>query len=99
MVIPPIRQRKKNPVLQAKRFQKAVGRSTQFFKNILLPKLSRKKLKNHDFFLLVSLAIFHSNFGPKTADFTIFFQLKKKSANGEKHSIAPVEQVFFFFLA
>ena len=52
---------------------------------------------NHDFFLLATLAIFHSNFCLKTADFTIFFVYKKNiSKMGKKRSVAPVEQGFFF---
>ena len=69
-----------------------------FFFTFFLPKLPKKKLEKHDFFLLALLAIFHSNFCPKNGWFYNFFSLKKKKIQqmGRKRSVAPVEQGFFF---
>ena len=90
----------KKTVLRAKRFQKRSD--GKIFLNILLPKLPPKKLKNHEFLLLASLAIFYSNFCPKKQLILPFFCVKKKekkiSANGKK-AVSRVHRTVFFFLA
>ena len=78
-----------------KRFQKAVGRSAQFFFPYFFAKITWKMLKNHNFFLLTSLEIFHWNFCPKNGWFYIFF-LKKKSANGKK-AVGRASRTGFYF--
>ena len=55
----------KKKVLRAKRFQKPVNQHNFLFLTFCCQNYSKKKLKNLDFFLLASLAIFHSNFCPK----------------------------------
>ena len=93
-----LRPRKKKPCSTGEEIPKN-GRSadTIFFFLHFFDKITRKKLKYHNFFLLTSLAIFHSNFCQKNGWFYNFFSVKKKIQQMEKkRSVAPVEQVFFF---
>ena len=78
-------QGKKNPVLRASRFQKAVGRTDDFF----FTELTQKALVNPKIFRSLRW-----QFARKSGWFYDFF-CKKKSKWGKKRSIGPVEQVFF----
>ena len=96
----PPRPREKNPVLRANRFQKAVGRSGEFFFffYFFFYRTDLKSACKSKNFPLTSLTFFRTNFCSKKWLILLNFFVKKKrnSANGQKSGRSgPFQETVF----